>query len=139
MKLALLAVTIALSASASAQTVVTASNATYSLTNVRAINYNTFSNSMELTMMNGSVNTFSQNGLAVYNSVVQSVGGTTAYATFIRVDGTYLYVRTSAAINVFCSGGKTAIGWANTGSQDINDNCALFNKIKAAGINGGGF
>ena len=123
------------SLAASAQTVVTASNAVYNLEQVRAINYNTFSSSMELTMMRGEITTISgSNALALYTSVINQVGGSNGYAKYVRVANTYKYIRITSAVNVFCSGGKSVIGWANQGSEDVDTTCAFFNTIKAASI-----
>lgn len=134
-KLLALAVLAFASMVVSAQTVSTASNAVYNLDQVRAINYNTFSSSMEFTQLNGSVTTVSgSNALALYTSVINQVGGSTGNAKYVRVAGTYKYIRITTAVNVFCSGGKSAIGWANQGSEDVDTTCAFFNTIKAASI-----
>jgi len=124
---------LSLSFTVSAQTVLTTPTAIYNLDEVRAINYNTFSSALELTTKQGSIVIVS-NGLSLYNKLIQSVGGTTGNAKYVKVDGTYLYVRPSMSINMFCNGTNTVIGWASGAAQDITDNCVLFNKIKAVSV-----
>lgn len=129
-----LAASAMLSFNAVAQNATSYSNSVYGLSEARSFEYNGWL--MVITQGNGTESAFNLNALTVFNAVRALHGSSTVTTKFTQVTGTNLYINTSKIYSIHCSNNKTQINWDNRGNlQEIEDNCELFNKVKAASIN----
>lgn len=122
-----------LSIGASAQTATNYSNSVYGLSEARSFEYNGWL--VVIKYSNNTESSFSNNALTLFNAIRAAHGSTTVTTKFTQVTGTNVYINTSMAYGFFCSNNKTQINWNNSGIQEFEDNCELFNKVKAASIN----
>lgn len=118
---------------ASAQNATSSTNAVYGLGEARSFDYNGWL--MVITQGNGTESAFSTNALTVFNAVRALHGSSTVTTKFTQVTGKNLYINTSKIYSIHCSNNKTQINWNGSGIQEIEDNCELFGKVKAASIN----
>lgn len=119
--------------SASAQNATNSANSVYGLGEARSFDYNGWL--MVITQGNGTESAFNVNALTVFNAVRALHGSSTVATKFTQVTGTNLYINTSKIYSIHCSNNKTQINWNGSGIQEIEDNCELFGKVKAASIN----
>jgi len=120
--------------SASAQNATSYSNSVHVLNEARSFEYNGWL--VVIKYSNGTESAFSNNALTLFNAIRALHGSASVTTTkFTQITGTNLYVNTSQAYGFSCSNNKTQINWDNRGIQEIEDNCELFGKVKAASIN----
>jgi len=131
--LALAMVCACFSFGASAQTATNYSNSVYGLSEARSFEYNGWL--VVIKYSNNTESAFSNNALTLFNAIRAAHGSSTVTTKFTQVTGTNLYINTSMAASFHCSGNKTQINWNNQGTQEIDDNCELFNKVKAVSLN----
>lgn len=129
-----LAVSAMLSFNAAAQNATNYSNSIYVLNEARSFEYNGWL--VVIKYSNGTESGFSNNALTMFNAIRALHGSASVTTTkFTQITGTNLYINTSLAYGFFCASNKTQINWNGSGTQEIEDNCELFNKVKAASIN----
>ena len=122
------------SVGASAQNATNYSNSIYVLNEARSFEYNGWL--VVIQYSNRTEGAFSNNALTLFNAIKALHGSSSVTTTkFTQITGTNLYINTSLAYGFSCSNGKTQINWDNLGIQEIQDNCELFNKVKANSIN----
>jgi len=118
---------------AQAQNAASSANAVYGLGEARSFDYNGWL--MVITQGNGTESAFPTNALTIFNAVRALHGSSTVATKFTQVTGTNLYINTSKIYSIHCSNNKTQINWNGYGTQEIEDGCELFGKVKAASIN----
>lgn len=97
-----------------------------SFENVRSVNY-LASGYLQLVYANSSVTQLADPTKAIHTKFKQSA----LAMSYIKVGSSDRYVRADMSVTTVCQNAKTVIGWANAGSEEVDDGCQLFYAIKA--------